>query len=202
METAKIKICGLRTQADVAIVNHLLPDYAGFICCDRFWRYVPREALRELSRLTDSRIRKVGVFVDSPPEEVSSYIKEGLIDIAQLHGHESEEDIRKLKDSGCQVIKAFRIGSEEDISRASASSADYVLLDSGQGTGQTFDWNLIRDIGRNFFLAGGLNPENLSQAIERVHPFAVDISSGVETDRHKDADKVRKCIEIARGGRK
>lgn len=200
MGKTKIKICGLRRPEDIDIINSCLPDYAGFICCSRFWRYVPRESLRELSAKTDRRIRRVGVFVDDPVEIVSSYIKEGLIDIVQLHGNEDEDYIRRLRELAekTPVIKAFRIREQADMDRALMCSADMVLLDGGQGQGKTFDWKLVRSWGRKFFLAGGLGPDNLKQAVSALHPYAVDMSSGVETDRCKDADKVRRAVEIVR----
>lgn len=208
MVQTKIKICGLRTPEDVRIVNRYRPDYAGFICCARFWRYVPKEDLKLLAKMIAPNIRKVGVFVDNPAEEVSSYINEGLIDDVQLHGQEDEEYIKKLRllcrkedGSDVHIIKAFRIQGPQDITRASLSSSDFILLDSGQGSGKTFDWRLIRNIGRNYFLAGGLNPDNLEKAVSQYRPYAVDISSGVETDRHKDESKVKRVIEIIRGGR-
>jgi len=209
----KIKICGLRTPEDIEIVNRYLPDYAGFICCSRFWRYVDKETLRSLSLHVAPGIKKVGVFVDDPVETVSSYIDEGLVDLVQLHGHEDDDYIEALRssiamqkkqeqspdsaNSAC-IIKAFQIHSEDDIRAAASSRADLVLLDSGQGSGRTLDWRLIRDIGRPFFLAGGLDPDNLREAIDRFHPYAVDISSGVETDRHKDENKVRLAVETVR----
>ena len=203
MKDTKIKICGLRTPEDIQIINRFRPDFAGFICCSRFWRFIPKEDLRVLSDQTDPGIRKVRVFVDDPVEVVSSYIKEGLIDLVQLHGREDESYMERLRKEtgGAPIIKAFRIRCQEDIREAAASSADYILLDGGQGEGRTFDWSLLDEAGRDYFLAGGLNPENIGEALRRYHPYAVDISSGVETEKHKDADKVRECIRITRGGR-
>lgn len=218
MALTRIKICGLRRPEDIDMINRCLPDYAGFICCSRFWRYVPKDTLRVLSEKTDRRIRKVGVFVDDPVEVVSSYIKQGLVDMVQLHGHEDEEYIRKLRDSLSdwrqqneagtdrppaqkrhpEIIKAFKIHSGEDIMKARSSSADLILLDGGSGNGVMFDWSLIHDIGRDYFMAGGLTPDNMKQAVERFHPYAVDISSGVETDRIKDESKIRQAVEAVR----
>lgn len=97
------------------------------------------------------------------------------------------------------VIQAFSVRTEEDISRARESAADYILLDRGTGTGQTFDWDLVQEVNRPFFLAGGLGPENLAEAAARLHPFAVDMSSGVETEKVKDREKILRAVEIAHG---
>lgn len=149
--------------------------------------------------MLDPEIPAVGVFVDGDPWEIASLAEYGIIDMIQLHGNESEEyisEIRKL--TAKPIIRAFKIRSGEDIERARDSSADYVLLDNGKGTGETFDWTLIRDIGRPFFLAGGLHAENVTDAVQRFHPYAVDISSGAETDGMKDPEKIRSCIEAVR----
>ena len=200
----RIKFCGMRRREDIEAVNQIHPDYVGFICTDRFWRYIPPEKAAELKAMLDPSIRAVGVFVDEPYEKIAQYLKEGIIDIVQLHGNENEYYIRKLRDvmafqnTIAPVIKAFRVRSPADIVRAEHSVADYILLDNGAGTGQTFDWKLIRDIGREYFLAGGLTPENVGEAVGRFHPFAVDMSSGLETDRIKDPEKMRKAAEEVR----
>ncbi|MEE8886494.1 MAG: phosphoribosylanthranilate isomerase [Eubacteriales bacterium] len=201
----KIKLCGMRREEDIRAVNEIRPDYIGFICSSRFWRYIPMEKAAALKAMLDPGIKAVGVFVDEPAETIMEYLKNGVIDMVQLHGGESEEYIGGLRkamreeDLEVPVIRAFRIKSGEDIARAKASSADYILLDSGQGSGETFDWTMIRDIGRDFFLAGGLNAGNVRKAIDQYHPFAVDISSGVETDRLKDPEKMRRtCEEVRR----
>ena len=101
--------------------------------------------------------------------------------------------------SGGELIKAFSIKTREDVEKAKKSSADYILLDHGKGgTGESFDWSLIRNMDRPYFLAGGLNAENVEQAILQTHPFAVDISSGVETDGVKDPKKITECIRRIR----
>ena len=206
METrARIKICGLRAEEDIQAVNRFRPDFCGFICAPQFWRYISKEKIRQITADLDPAVRKVGVFVDQPPEEAASYLQDGTVDLLQLHGHEDAAYIRRLREitgSGLpgqhRIIKAFRIRGEEDIRAARESEADLVLLDNGTGTGERFDWSLIRDIGRDFILAGGLNPENLREAVERFRPWAVDISSGAETDRKKDPEKIRACIEAVR----
>ena len=132
------------------------------------------------------------------PDRVAALLTDGVIDIAQLHGHEDEEYIarlRSLADGAC-VIKAFVIKSKEDLEKAKQSSADYLLLDSGKGTGQTFNWELIAEAGfdKPYFLAGGLGPENVADAVKKLKPYAVDVSSGIETDGLKDPEKMSKFM--------
>ena len=201
MSVTKIKICGLRSEEDIRIVNRCQPDYAGFICCSRFRRYVPPDTLEQLSKLLHPEIRKVGVFVDQPVEQIAQIVRRQLVDIIQLHGCEDERYIsglRQLIPSEIRIMKAYQIHSAEDICQVEASTADDVLLDGGQGSGQTFDWRKIESMNRPFFLAGGLNPENVEEAVRRLHPCAVDVSSGVETDGHKDEEKVRQLISRVR----
>ena len=200
----RMKFCGMRRREDIEAVNRIRPDYIGFICTDRFWRYIPPEKAAELKAMLDPSIRAVGVFVDEPYEKIADYLKKGIIDIVQLHGNESEYYIRKLRDvmafqnTIAPVIQACRVRTPADLVKAEHSAADYILLDNGAGTGQTFDWKLIRDIGREYFLAGGLTPENVGEAVDRFHPFAVDMSSGLETDRIKAPEKMRKAAEEVR----
>ncbi len=200
----RMKFCGMRRREDIEAVNRIRPDYIGFICTDRFWRYIPPEKAAELKAMLDPSIRAVGVFVDEPYEKIADYLKKGIIDIVQLHGNESEYYIRKLRDvmafqnTIAPVIQACRVRTPADLVKAEHSAADYILLDNGAGTGQNFDWKLIRDIGREYFLAGGLTPENVGEAVDRFHPFAVDMSSGLETDRIKDPEKMRKAAEEVR----
>ena len=122
-----------------------------------------------------------------------------VIDIAQLHGDETEEQIERIKrETGKPVIKAVKIRSREDILAGVQTRADFLLLDSGMGSGETFDWSTIPQIEKPFFLAGGLNPENVKEAVRSFHPYAVDVSSGVETDGRKDEEKIREFIRRVR----
>ena len=186
----RVKLCGLRSEADVRTVMELRPDYAGFILSRGFRRTVSSAAFRMLSAmLGDSGIARVGVFVNEPLTSLTALSE--FIDIVQLHGSEDDEYIRKVREfTGKPVIKAFTVKSEADIAEAELSPADYVLLDSGTGTGNTFDHSLISGIKRDFFLAGGLTAENVGEAIERYSPFAVDASSSLETDGIKDKAKM------------
>ena len=196
----KVKICGLRRPEDIRIVNLCKPDYAGFII--RFpqsFRSLTIWQMKQLTSNLDPDIQSVGVFVDEDPQLIIDLLKQDILDLVQLHGRESEDMIRYIqKETGKQVIKAFEIQSLDDIKKANWSPADYILLDKGKGSGQTFDWSLIRKVDRPFFLAGGLQPDNIDQAIQMLHPFAVDISSGVETQKYKDYDKIETIMKKIR----
>ncbi|MBQ9067096.1 MAG: phosphoribosylanthranilate isomerase [Clostridia bacterium] len=199
----KVKLCGLSRVEDIAAANLIQPDYIGFI--NRFpksHRNISFEQALMLKSMLDPGIPAVGVFVDQPSKELMPYILANVIDAVQLHGHEDEAYIRSLRQitpAHIPIFKAFQIRSKEDLDQAAASPADFVLLDNGYGTGETFDWTLLRDFDRPYFLAGGLGPDNVVEAVQRFHPYAVDISSGVETDKVKDPDKMKQCVELVRG---
>ena len=195
----RIKLCGLSRLCDIAAANRLKPEYVGFVFADKSKRFVPLSTAVELKKALSPEIQAVGVFVNETTETVASLLNRGVIDIAQLHGNETEEyiaDLRSLTEK--PIIKAFRITSTQDISAAENSTADCILLDSGSGTGEVFDWELIRNIKRPFFLAGGLNPDNVKNAVLSLSPFAVDVSSGIETDGVKDDYKMTKFVRAVR----
>ncbi len=196
----KIKICGLKSEDDISYVNELKPDYIGFVFLQGRARYVSPKKAASLRTLLDPAIQSVGVFVNEPMEHVTALLQNGTIQIAQLHGQEDEAYTEELKRL-CHkpIIKAFIIKTKDDIQRVLSYPADYLLLDNGLGTGEIFDWSLIQNIDRPFFLAGGLNPENVRQAISITHPYAVDTSSGVETDYRKDYKKIKSFIHSVRG---
>ncbi|MCM1063482.1 MAG: phosphoribosylanthranilate isomerase [Eubacterium sp.] len=197
--TVKIKICGLSREEDMEYADQIMPDYIGFVFWEHSRRYVSPERAAALRRLLKPEIQAVGVFVDAPREEILSLLREGVIDMAQLHGGETEEDIRYLQAAtGKPVIKAVKVRNRRDVEAWLDSSADHLLFDSGMGSGAAFDWGLLKDIPREFFLAGGLRPENLRQAVETVRPYAVDISSGVETDGVKDRGKMQEAVDLVR----
>ena len=198
---SRIKICGLRRPEDIAAVNEARPDYCGFIVeYPKSRRSIDRTTLRELVRGLREKIVPVGVFVNATKELVAELLEEGTIQIAQLHGQEDESYIRELKTyTDKLIIKAFSIKTAEDIEKALQSPTDYILLDQGGGgTGKTFDWSLIPEIQRPFFLAGGIGASNLGQAIREIHPYAVDLSSSVETEKRKDPMKIRQVVDIVR----
>ena len=197
----RIKICGLTRPEDIQAVNEAKPDFCGFIVeFPKSRRNVTVDQLRKLREKLDENILPAGVFVNAPVELPAQLLNEGTIALAQLHGQEDEEYITRLKGMTDQLlIKAFSIKTEEDVEQALRSGADYILLDQGAGgTGETFDWNLVPSIKRPWFLAGGLGCDNLESAIHLLHPWAVDLSSSVETDGHKDPDKILKAVHAVR----
>ena len=187
----KIKLCGLSRPADIGAATGLMPDYIGFVFAAKSPRYVSPAEASALRALLSPGILAVGVFVDETPETVASLLNGGTIDLAQLHGTEDEGYIRRLRLlTDKPVIQAFRIRTADDISAAENSSADLVLLDAGAGTGRVFDWDLIHGFSRPYLLAGGLDPDNVSEAVKTLHPWGVDVSSGIESDGRKDDQKM------------
>lgn len=194
----KIKICGLKRPEDIAYVNEAKPDFCGFIIhVPKSSRNVSPDMVRAFVEELSRDITPVGVFVNAPMEEILDLTLDGTLGAVQLHGQEDSRYIEALKEQiSVPVIKAFSITAKEDFDAAAHSPADYVLLDNGKGgTGKTFDWSLLSDLGRPYFLAGGLTPENLTGAVRGFHPYAVDLSSGVETNGYKDKEKI--CAAIA-----
>lgn len=196
----KIKLCGLTRPCDIEAVNELQPDYIGFVFAKKSRRYVSPEKAEELKAMLAPGIQAVGVFVNEDPERIVSLLEAGTIDVAQLHGQEGEREIRRLRElTDHLLIQAFRIDTEQDVERANASTADYVLLDSGAGgTGTVFDWDLLQAIRRPYFLAGGLDTENLGTVKAKLNPYGIDVSSGIETDGYKDKEKMTAFVAAAR----
>lgn len=196
----KIKLCGLTRPCDIEAVNELQPDYIGFVFAKKSRRYVSPEKAEELKAMLAPGIQAVGVFVNEEPEQIVSLLEAGTIDVAQLHGQEGEREIRRLRElTDHPLIQAFRIDTEQDVERANASTADYVLLDSGAGgTGTVFDWDLLQSIRRPYFLAGGLDTENLGTVKAKLNPYGIDVSSGIETDGYKDKEKMTAFVAAAR----
>ncbi len=194
----KIKICGLFRTDDIDYANEVRPDFVGFVLADGYRRSISGRQAVQLRERLDMGIQAVGVFVNAPAQEVISYLKDDVIQLAQLHGQETKEDIQRIRSStGKPVVKAIKVQSRGNIEPWLDSEADFLLFDSGTGSGRTFDWNLLTDVKRSYFLAGGLNLENLGQALA-LHPYAVDISSGVETEGFKDREKMRAVVELVR----
>ena len=193
----KIKLCGLSRVEDIEVVNNLLPEYIGFVFAPKSKRYISPQKAAELKKLLDKKISAVGVFVNEEIEKVAEIAK--FLDLIQLHGDEDENYISTLKNlTGKKIIKAFKIKTTDDLQRAKNSRADFILLDSGAGTGEIFNWQLLKNFEREYFLAGGLTVENVSDAVKLLKPFAVDVSSGLETDGLKDADKMKKFVSAVR----
>ena len=195
----KLKLCGLARICDIEAANRLNPEYIGFVFAKKSRRYVDPAQARKLRARLNKGISPVGVFVNESPEAIANLVRSGIIDVVQLHG--SEDVLRKLRElASCPIIKAFSVKTPQDVRIACESSADFILLDSGGGgTGMVFDWNLLEPIRRPWFLAGGLSPENAADAIRRLAPYGVDVSSGIETDGVKDIQKMNDFVRAVRG---
>lgn len=199
MSEIKIKLCGMFRPEDISYANEVKPDFAGFVLAKGFRRCILKEQAVKFREVLDPAIPAVGVFVNNSCEEVIPYLQEDIIQMAQLHGDETEEDIQYIKAvTGKPVMKAVKVKSRYDVEAWLDSSADYLLFDGGTGAGIAFDWSVVNDIDREFFLAGGLNAENLMTAMETVHPFAVDLSSGVETGGVKNLEKMYEVVRMVR----
>ena len=195
----KIKLCGLSRPCDIETANKLKPDYVGFVFWKKSKRCISPETAESLKSLLIPGIKAVGVFLDETPEQVAALLNRGIIDLAQLHGAEDEEYLRTLRSlTDRPLIQAFRVRSEEDLRRAEESAAEEILLDAGAGTGTSFDWSLLRNMKRRYFLAGGLDPENVAAAVRMLHPYGVDVSSGIETENRKDAKKMAAFVAAVR----
>lgn len=195
----KIKLCGLSRLCDIEAANGLKPDYIGFVFVSKSRRYITYEKAMELKRRLSPEIQAVGVFVNEHLQDIAKLLQNNIIDIAQLHGDEDEDYIAQLRLlTDKPIIKAFRIETVNDIKTAKQSTADYLLLDSGAGTGTVFDWDLVKSIRRPYFLAGGLDVNNVADAIKALHPFTVDVSSGIETNGLKDRTKMAAFVVAAR----
>jgi len=192
----KVKICGLKRIEDIDAVNRSMPDYIGFVFAESR-RRVDAETAAELKRNLDGRIKAVGVFADQDAAYIAGLYREGIIDIAQLHGNEDGEYIARLRGiCGCPVIKAMRV---KDVLPAPPEGADYILFDSGGGSGMTFNWEILSGFaGLPYFLAGGLDETNVMRAIKLLDPYCVDVSSGVESGGNKDPEKIKNFVETVR----
>ncbi|MCQ2492771.1 MAG: phosphoribosylanthranilate isomerase [Lachnospiraceae bacterium] len=195
-EKTKIKICGLSRPIDIDYVNEAKPDLIGFIInFPKSIRNIDPNKAKELKALLDPGIKAVGVFVDEKAEVIAKLANEKTIDLIQLHGKEDEAFVHRLKQlTHAPIIKAFKGGmvTEEDLI---TFPADYVLIDSGKGSGKTFDWSTIPKSPKPWFLAGGIGMDNVEEAIKTLHPDVIDLSSSVESDGVKDKDKI---LEIVR----
>ena len=199
----KIKLCGLSRPQDILAANQLRPEYIGLVFAPKSSRYISSGQARELKALLSPQIRAVGVFVNEGIDRVEELLNSGVIDLAQLHGSEDADYIRQLRTrTGKPVIQAFRITSEEDVKRAEHSMADHILRDAGAGTGTVFDWSMLQQLRRPYFLAGGLGLHNVEKAVEELHPYGVDVSSGIETDGGKDPEKMAAFVAAVRKGAK
>ena len=190
----KVKICGLSTVEAVETVVLAGADYIGFVFA-KSKRQVSLEQAHELARLVTGKTKIVGVFVSPSLEDLEQAIAQVPLDIVQIHGNFDEALIPKIS---VPVIRAIQLSNQED---QVSSQADYLLFDAPEaGSGQTFDWDLLKDqkIQQDFFIAGGLTVDNVRQARETFQPYALDVSSGVETDGRKDIEKIKAFIKGAK----
>jgi phosphoribosylanthranilate isomerase len=192
----RVKICGITRLADALCAAEAGAHALGFVFYPRSPRYIPLAAASRISASLPPFISKVGVFVNAGKREILKAITQCDLDVVQLHGDESPSFCRRFPS---RVVKAFRLRGPEDLRALDGYRVDAYLLDAFQagergGTGQMFDWSLARQAqkgNRRIILAGGLTPGNVAEAIRRVHPFAVDVSSGVEkSPGRKDHRKI------------
>lgn len=197
----KIKICGIRREEDIHIINRYTPDYIGFVFAESK-RQIDFKTAKNLKRLMKVDIPVVGVFVNQEIQYILKLYRNNIIDIAQLHGDEDEQYINQLKEvePNLKLIKAIEIKNYENLEGYVNLNVDYLLIDNGKGSGKTFDWDLVNNnINKEIFLAGGLNNKNIKLAIEKFHPYAIDLSSGVETNGFKDEHKIKEVMELKNG---
>jgi len=201
----KIKICGIHRMEDIAYVNEARPEYIGFVFAPSK-RQVTKEQARNLKKQLRPEIEVVGVFVNAKPEAIEYLCKMHIIDMVQLHGDENDAYIRELrKRVSNPIIRAVRVQSKEQVLQAEELSSEYLLLDTYVaneygGSGQELQLQLLPKLQKPYFLAGGLTPQNVAKKISIVYPYAVDISSGVETNGVKDFNKIKEFIYNVRKG--
>ena len=199
----KIKICGLTRKEDIDAVNAARPDYIGFVFAESK-RRIDGDRAYQLKAMLDPSIKAVRIFVNEGIGNIIRLCDMEVIDLIQLHGDEDAGYVEELrKYTAKKVIKAFRVRTPEDIARAAAFPGDYVLLDAYHegkygGVGRPFDWSMISGIDRQYFLAGGIDENNVVQAVTQFRPYCVDVSSGAETGGFKDPRKIRSIIEKVR----
>ncbi|MPM35739.1 N-(5'-phosphoribosyl)anthranilate isomerase [bioreactor metagenome] len=201
----KIKICGLTRTEDIEMVNEFLPDYIGFVFA-KSRRQVSAEQAKELKNKLRPAIKAVGVFVNEKPENIAEIANQGIIDLIQIHGDEDAAycaQLRKLTQA--PIIKVVRVELEDDFAGIEEFDCDYYLFDTLSskeygGTGKAFDHSLLhnKEIKKPFFVAGGLNQDNVAAVIEVIKPFGVDTSGGVETDGIKDVNKIKEFTKQGR----
>ena len=194
----KIKLCGIKCEEDIKVVNEVLPDYIGFVFAGKSKRYISFDKAKKLKNQLDDRIKAVGVFVNDDIENIAYLVKNKIIDIVQLHGNEDESYINTLKTKiNVPIIYAYQIKSKADI-KSINKNTDFILLDAGAGCGETFDEALLEGFDNEYFLAGGLSVDNIKKKIMKLHPYGVDVSSGIETEGKKDAAKTIKFVSLVR----
>lgn len=202
----KIKICGITTLEEVAMLNAYLPDYAGFVFAPTR-RFVTDEQAKHMRIALDDRIQTVGVFVNEPIAHIAALCQEQIIDVIQLHGDESKEYMEELRQQiHVPIIRAVRVQSSKQVREMLTGVSDFLLFDTYKkdmygGSGERFSLSVLQEGLKGveeikpFFLAGGLTPDNIEEVLRTQGCYCVDVSSGVETDGHKDEEKVKALIE-------
>lgn len=202
----KIKICGITNSDDATWVANLGTDYLGLVFAKDSKRKVSIEKAQEIISVLPPYVEKVGLFVNQEVEIINKVLEQCKLDILQFHGEESPQYCSQFKERA-KIIKAFRIKDEQSLEQIPQYDVDFYLLDAfveGEpgGTGEAFNWDLalkVKEFGRSIFLAGGLNPENVTEVIKKVQPYAVDVSSGVESSpRRKNVELMQEFIKNAR----
>ena len=192
----KVKICGLSTKEAVKTAVLAGADYIGFVFAPSK-RQVTVEQATELAKFIPSHIQKVGVFVSPSREELLEAIEKVGLDLVQVHGQVADD---LFEDLPCASIQAVQVDWDGHVPN---SQADYLLFDAPvAGSGQTFDWGQLdtTELAQPFFIAGGLNEDNVEEAIQHFTSYAVDVSSGVESNGQKDHEKIRRFIERVKHG--
>ncbi len=200
----KIKICGLKSLEDISFINEAQVDFAGFIFAKESKRRISLNQAIEMKKSLSENIQSIGVFVNEKIETILDVTNAKVIEIIQLHGNEDNEYINILKSkTDLKIIKAFK--ADENLKyNIDNTLADFVLIDSYNknnfgGTGEVFDWGLIPETDKKIFLAGGLNAQNISEAMKETNSYCVDINSGVETDGKKDKNKIFEITKLVKG---
>lgn len=201
-----IKLCGIKRPQDIEYINEFIPDYIGFILADGYKRTISVEYAKELTEKLNPYTKTVGVFVNQPVEFIKNAVDKIGLSAYQLHGDEDAEYIKKARSLiDADVWKAVRVRSQQDIINADNLGADMLVIDSFTenvygGSGKTADWNLIRNtkINTQYFLAGGIDINNINEALEITAPYnGIDISSGIETNGFKDRNKIAEIMKSA-----
>lgn len=198
----KIKLCGLVRTEDALAANAAMPDWAGLVF-DKGRHFVSDDQAETIRRALSPAIPIAGVFVRDDPEHILRLVRRGVIQVVQLHGGETEEYLTALKERArCPFIRVVSVKTREDVLAAQDTAAEYLLLDHGKGgTGQSFDWSMIPAIRKPWIMAGGIGLGNLEDALS-YDPYGVDISSGAETDGHKDREKMIRLVRMVRDHKK
>lgn len=201
----KIKICGITNKIDALNAAALGVDMLGFVFYKKSKRYVEPRTVEDIVNELPPSIGKVGVFVDEEKDKVLSAAEDAGLNMLQFHGNETPEYCNYFKNR-FKIIKAFRLKEKSDLNKVNEYDADFYLfdtykMDSVGGTGETFDWKILKDfeVLKPLILSGGLNAGNVAQAIKEIVPYGVDVSTGVEkAPGKKDLELMKKFVENVR----